>query len=203
LDFIGKIFQEIMVLPEYNIYLNNETISYKEDKELLLTIIEKVFGQSQLLHWFFAEKNIYWFDDYNTALLMLYKNIAFFKEKKENGGKILPLIKSDEDVAFYKTLYAKVLLNDENYQQIIVSHLKNWEADRIMGIDMILMKMAICELIHFPTIPVKVTLNEYIEIAKWYSSLKSGLFINGLLDKIVMDLKAQNQLHKTGLGLID
>lgn len=202
-DFIAHIFQEITTLNEYNTYLANENRSYDEDKELILNIIDKVFAHSQLLHWFFEEKNIHWFDDYNTALLMLYKNINLFKEAKGENCKILPLVKSNDDITFYKTLYTKTLLNDEVYKELIVPHLKNWEAERVMGIDMILMKMAICELIHFPTIPVKVTLNEYIELAKWYSSMKSGTFVNGLLDKVVMDLKTQNQIHKTGLGLID
>jgi N utilization substance protein B len=202
-DFIAQMFQEITMTSEYNSYLANKTRSYDEDKEFILTIIDKVFAHSELLHWFFEEKNVHWFDDYNTALLILYKNISSFKEKKGNNCKILPLVKSNDDIEFYKSLYIKTLLNDEAYQELIVSHLKNWEADRVMGIDMILMKMAICELIHFPAIPVKVTLNEYIELAKWYSSIKSGVFVNGLLDRVVVDLKAQNQIHKTGLGLID
>jgi N utilization substance protein B len=204
LDIIAQIFQEITALKEYEVYMANETQSYEEDKCMILTIIEKVFAVSTLLHWFFSSKNLHWSDDYNEALLMLHKNIFFFKEQKGNSCKILPLFKSEnDDVDFYKSLYRKTLLNDTAFGELIEAQLKNWEADRVWGIDMILMKMALCELTQFPTIPIKVTLNEYIELAKWYSSVKSGLFVNGLLDKVIIELKSQNRIHKTGLGLID
>jgi transcription antitermination protein NusB len=203
-DFIIQIYQEVIKLDEYVQYMSTESRSYEEDKILVLDIIEKVFVESQLIHWYFEEKNVHWFDDYNEALLMVYKNISSFKESKNNQCKITPLFKDiEEDKAFYKDLFRKTIMNDAIYLEMIEKKLQNWEAERVMGLDMLLMKMALCELTEFPTIPVKVIINEYIELAKTYSSAKSGHFINGLLDKILADLKENGSLNKIGRGLID
>ncbi|HPE39525.1 MAG TPA: transcription antitermination factor NusB [Bacteroidales bacterium] len=203
-DFIAQIFQEISRSEPFQLYMNNTERSYTIDKKLVLDIVETVFAQSELLHWFLEEKNVHWFDDYNEALLMVYKNISTFSQIKENNNKITSLYKDPkEDVDFYKTLFRKVVLYDKFYAELIKDKLQNWEMERIMGTDMILMKMAICEFTEFPEIPIKVTINEYIELAKQYSSRKSGLFINGLLDKIVYDLKEDGKLTKMGRGLIN
>lgn len=202
-DFIVQIFQEVSKSEEFQYYMNNPERSYEEDKKLVLTIVENVFAQSELLHWFLEEKNVHWFDDYNEALLMVYKNITNFSSKKGNNNKITPLFKDSVDVEFYKTLYRKVMLNNKEYSTMIETKLQNWEMERVMGIDMILMKMAICEFTEFEEIPLKVTINEYIELAKYYSSTKSGLFINGLLDKIILELKEEGRLNKIGRGLIN
>ena len=202
-DFIVQIFQEVSKSEEFQYYMNNPERSYEEDKKLVLSIVENVFAQSELLHWFLEEKNVHWFDDYNEALLMVYKNITNFSSKKGNNNKITPLFKDSVDVEFYKTLYRKVMLNNKEYSTMIETKLQNWEMERVMGIDMILMKMAICEFTEFEEIPLKVTINEYIELAKYYSSTKSGLFINGLLDKIILELKEEGRLNKIGRGLIN
>lgn len=202
-DFIVQMNQEIIAIDEYIQYMNNPERSYKEDKQLVLTIIEKVFGESELLHWYFEEKNVHWFDDYNDALLMLYKNVSAFSEDKGDNCKIASLLKDNEEIDFYKTLYRKTILNNDIYEKMIDQKLQNWESERIISLDMILMKMALTELTEFPTIPVKVTINEYIELAKTYSSSKSKIFINGMLDKIIIDLKEKGDLHKIGRGLIE
>ncbi|MEG1555194.1 MAG: transcription antitermination factor NusB [Bacteroidales bacterium] len=202
-DFIIQIYQEIIELDEYKQYMNSEYRSYQEDKKLILDILEKVFVESQLLHWYFQEKNVHWFDDYNDALMMMYKNISAFKENQNGQCKIVSLFKDEEDVSFYKTLFRKTLINNNEYEKIIEDKLQNWELERVMGLDMILMKMALCEFLEFPTVPVKVTINEYIELSKTYSSAKSRLFINGLLDKIIFDLKREGRLNKIGRGLLE
>ena len=202
-DFIVQIFQEVAKSEDFQNYMNNPERSYNDDKKLVLSIIENVFAQSELLHWFLEEKNVHWFDDYNEALLMVYQNITNFSSKKGNNNKITPLFKDSVDVEFYKTLYRKVMLNNKEYSTMIETKLQNWEMERVMGIDMILMKMAICEFTEFEEIPLKVTINEYIELAKYYSSTKSGLFINGLLDKIILELKEEGRLNKIGRGLIN
>ncbi len=203
-DFIVQIFNEIALNLDFIQYMENPERSYEEDKKIVLSILENVFAKSELLHWFLEEMNVHWFDDYNEALLMVYKNIQQFSLKKGDSNKILPMYKDPiEDLKFYKTLYHQTVLNSEKFSTLIENKLQNWELERIMGIDMILMKMAICEFVEFPEIPVKVTINEYIELAKCYSSAKSGLFINGMLDRIVVELKDEGKLNKMGRGLIN
>jgi N utilization substance protein B len=202
-DFIAQIYSEIANSDFFLEYLNATEQSYKEDKELVLGILSKVFAESELLHWFLEEKNVHWFDDYNDALLAAYKNIEKYKENQAKEIRLIPLFKDDEDIDFYKELFRKTLLYSAEYQKRIDEKLHHWESDRIMEIDTILMKMAMCELTQFQTIPVKVTINEYIELAKLYSSRKSSVFINGILDNIVNDLKNENLLNKMGRGLID
>lgn len=201
-ELISQLYTSITELPEYAACMNAEKPSYKADKELVLAIIEKVLAQSELLHWFFEEKNLHWYDDFNDALLIVYQNIVFWKASQEQVP-VAPLYKDEvEDVKFYKALFTKTVENGDSYYDIIEKNLHNWEAERIIGTDMILMKMAMCELMEFPSIPVKVTINEYIEIAKTYGSEKSGTFINGLIDKIANDLRQEGRLNKTGRGLI-
>lgn len=201
-ELISQLYTAITELPEYAVCMNAPTPSYKADKELVLAIIEKVLAESELLHWFFEEKNLHWFDDYNDALLIVYQNIVFWKPRQEQTP-VAPLYKDEvEDVKFYKDLFTKTINNEEKYYQIIEKNLHNWEAERIIETDMILMKMALCELLEFPNIPVKVSINEYIEIAKTYGSDKSGTFINGLIDKIANDLRKEGNLNKSGRGLI-
>ena len=206
-DFIVQVNHEIVELPEYQQYMKNPQRSYNEDKELVLAIVEKVFVESELIHWFFEEKNIHWFDDYNEALLMLYKNIQQFKEKQQNQCPIASLFKAvtegeESDVQFYKRLYTLTLSHNREYEERIEQNLQNWELERMMGIDIILLKMALCEFMEFSDIPVKVTINEYIELAKTYSSSKSKQFINGMLDKMAVDLKEEGKLNKMGRGLV-
>lgn len=204
MDVIVQLYHQIAAMPEFVAYMQNSERSYKEDRELVLFIIEEVLVNSTLLHWFFEEKNVHWSDDYDEAMLHVYKNILSFKESHENNCKIFPLFKNIEDEkSFYRDLYWKTIAHDEEYFEMINAKLQNWESERVMVIDMILMKMALCELMEFPTIPVKVIINEYIELAKLYSSAKSGIFINGILDSIVTDIKEQGNLNKIGRGLID
>ncbi|MDR2868440.1 MAG: transcription antitermination protein NusB [Bacteroidales bacterium] len=203
-EFVSQIFKEILETDFYQDYMANPDRSYEEDKKLVLKIIEETFNNSAHFHWFFEDKNVHWGDDLNEALLMLYKNISSFKESQATNAPILPLYKDPvEDVGFYKSLYSKTIHNGQSFFELIEPKLQNWEAERVHEIDMILMKMALCEITQFPTIPIKVTINEYIELAKWYSSAKSGLFINGMLDKLIVDLVEKNMIHKTGFGLIN
>jgi N utilization substance protein B len=202
-DFTAQMFNEIANSDTYIAYLNNPKRSYTEDKDFVLEVLSKIFAESELLHWFLEEKNVHWFDDYNDALLAAYKNIENYKEDQAQGKPLIPLFKDDDDIAFYQELFRKTLLYNTEYQKRIDEKLQHWESERIMEIDTILMKMALCELTQFQTIPIKVSINEYIELAKLYSSRKSGVFINGILDSIVTDLRNEGMLNKMGRGLID
>lgn len=202
-DFIAQMYHEIANTELFLNYFNAPTNSYHEDKEFVLNVLSSLFAESELLHWFLEEKNVHWFDDYNDALLSAYKNIKKYKKNQSDRVPLIPLFKDEEDIIFYKELFKKTCLYNADYQKRIDKKLQRWESERLMEIDTILMKMAMCELTQFPTIPVKVTINEYIELAKLYSSRKSGVFINGVLDNIVTDLKNEGLLNKMGRGLIN
>jgi N utilization substance protein B len=202
-DRIVQLYYDMEKMPEFEKYMQHEERSYQEDKEIILDIITNCFVEHKQLHWLFGEMNVHWFDDYNEALIMVYQNIVTFKESKITDNKISSLLKNSEDKDFYIDLYRKTLLHSSEFETMIESKLQNWETERIMIMDMILMKMALCELTECPTIPVKVIINEYIELAKTYSSAKSGIFINGLLDKLIIQLKEDGRLYKIGRGLID
>ena len=201
-DFIVKLFHAIEELDVYKKYMATREGTYDEDKKLVLDIIQNIFIEDEHMRWFFGEKEVNWLDDYDEALTMLYMNISDFKQSKGNDCKILTLFKNTrEDENFCRRLFVKTLENDAEYEKLIESKLQNWELERVIGMDMLLMKMAICELTEFPDIPVKVTLNEYIDLAKYYSSDKSKVFVNGILDKIIVDLRDQGRLKKEGRGL--
>lgn len=200
-DLIAKLFREIEQLPEYEVYMSGKANDYQEDKKFVLTIIEKVFADNDLLHWFLGEKNTHWIDDYDEAMMMLYQNVKEFKENKGDECKIDSLYKSNEDEQFCKQLFRKTIEHADEYTRMIEEKLQNWELERVINLDMLLMRMALCELLEFPLIPIKVTLNEYIEMAKWYSSDKSKVFVNGILDRLIVDLRDNGRIVKTGRGL--
>lgn len=204
LDVIQGIYQEIAHSEFFEVYMSKPERSYDEDKKFVLQIIENIFANSEILHDFLQEQYVHWFDDYNDALLMLYRNIENFKEKQGGNIKVSALWKDEvEDKEFYKTLFKKTMFNSTQYQEIIERNLKNWEVDRLIGLDIILLKMAMCEILEFPNIPLKVTINEYLELAKNYSSTKSSYFINGMLDAIILEFKNEDKIKKTGRGLIN
>lgn len=201
-DFIVKIFHLIEEMDEYKAYMKNQNGNYEEDKKLVLTILQKIFATNEHMRWFLGEKNPHWLDDYEEALAMVYTNICDFKQSKGENCKIAALFKNSyEDEMFCRELFSKTIANDAVYETMIEAKLQNWELDRVMGMDILLMKMALCELTEFPEIPVKVTLNEYIDLSKYYSSEKSKVFINGVLDRIIVELRDQGDLNKTGRGL--
>ena len=200
-DLIAKLFREIEQLPEYEVYMSNRENDYKEDKKFVLTIAEKVFADNDLLHWYLGEKNTHWIDDYDEAMMMFYQNVKEFKEAKGDECKIDTLYKSNEDELFCKQLFRKTIEHAAEYTQLIEGKLQNWELERVINLDMLLMQMALVELLEFPQVPIKVTLNEYIELAKWYSSDKSKVFVNGILDRLIVDLRDSGRIVKTGRGL--
>lgn len=186
-DFIVRLFHLIEETDDYKNYMANNVRSYDEDKRFVLSIIQNVFAETDVenryMHWFFGEKDTNWLDDYEEALSMFYKNIEDFKLTKGNDCKILTLFKNaQEDEQFCRDLFRKTIQNDAEYEDLIEGKLQNWDLERVIGMDVLLMKMALCELLEFPTIPIKVTINEYVDMSKWYSSSKSRVFINGILE---------------------
>ncbi|WP_233882142.1 transcription antitermination factor NusB, partial [Tenacibaculum piscium] len=141
-----------------------------------------------------------WVDDIPFVNTWISKSLN--KQKEQNPFILGSLYKDSEDKQFVSKLFQKTVLNQHNYQDDIIEKTPNWEADRIADIDMIIIKMSITEFLHFPSIPSRVSINEYIELAKDYSTNKSGYFINGVLDKLSKDYLASEKMVKTGRGLL-
>ena len=148
------------------------------------------------------EQSIYWNDDIEYTISMISKSLKRFREDSDGQQPLMPLFKDDEDRDFAKGLFRKAIINHDEIRGLIDVHSRNWDLDRIAFVDTIIMQLAITEFLYFPTIPTKVTLNEYIEITKYYSTEKSRSFINGILDKTLKDLKKSDKVKKSGRGLI-
>lgn len=203
-ELIKKIYSAIKQHPIYQNYMLSEDTSFKAHSNFLYDIYAEVIGEFELLRYFFEEKNIHWADDIDYVNSMVVKTIEGFNEKSNENHPLLPLYKeAEDDRKFISDLFRKTIVNDKENAAYISEKTKNWEVERIAVMDVLLMKMAITELTQFSQIPIKVTLNEYIELSKYYSTPKSKIFINGILDKLVADFKRTDKIQKTGRGLME
>ena len=157
---------------------------------------------SDLVHLILEEDSIYWNDDLDLVIAMAAKTLKFFSEDSDENQSLLAMFKDEDDRQFAKDLFRKSVLNNDELRSIVDLHASNWDVDRIAYMDILIMQLALAELLYFPSIPTKVTLNEYIEMAKYYSTEKSRTFINGILDKSLKELKLSNKVQKSGRGLI-
>jgi transcription antitermination protein NusB len=202
-EVVKKLYYAILEADYYSKYMALENIKYTDDKQLIVDILTSEYEKLELMYNVLEEQNIFWNDDIEFVISMILRTIDRFKENNPEGGSLLPLFKNEEDREFSKVLLRKTIINHQEYRSLIERYTQNWEIDRIALMDILLMVMAITEMVEFPEIPIKVTLNEYIELAKYYSTNKSNEFINGILDKIIVELKEKNKIKKTGRGLID
>lgn len=261
-DIIRKIYNKLRDTEAYKTYMSAEETSYKEDKEMILFIFDELTFHSEVMQFFYEEKNLYWTNDshkeviqltadnlnndelfrfadkemaqklykrfastegtleitceesatypendYNISGFVVHKLIKEFKPAWDEFTPLPQLLKpmngEDDDKEFLTRLFRKVIVHRKAYAELISSRADNWEFDRIALMDTIIMQMALAELLEFPSIPVKVTMNEYIELSKIYSTPKSSQFVNGLLDKLVNELKAEGKIKKTGRGLME
>ena len=201
-EIIRKIFLDIWKSDIYLDYINIISPNFENDKLFLLNIFEKYIIDNNLLHHILEEESIYWMDDLPFVSNVIYSQIKSLDEQK-NIKFYSSAFKNSDDSDFAKNLFIKTIYNHKEYELIIKNKAKNWDLERIASMDHIILLMAFCELLNFKEIPIKVTLNEYIEIAKYYSTIKSKGFINGILDKVVIDLKKKGKIQKIGRGLIE
>jgi len=203
-EFIKKVHTKITETESYKEYKSSTVDSFENDSAIVIRLFKNQIADHEMLQHILEEKNIHWQDDHYFVCGYAVKVLKQFSEKSSSDFKLPELFKdAEDDVEFIKTIYRQVLLNNQEYQDTIMKKAKNWEADRIAAVDFILMKMALSELEKLPSIPIKVTLNEYIDISKNYSTPKSRLFINGVLDKIVADYKRDGKIEKRGRGLMN
>lgn len=203
-DLMRKLYLEIQKCDIYRDYMDLAAEGFESDRQFAIDLFKSEIANFELIHDFFENESIYWMDDIDLVCSMVIKTLKGIEPKQSVDAPILPLYKDEVDERnFVEILFRDTILNDEANDKMIDSLTKNWELDRIAKMDIILLKMAITELKSFSSIPKKVTLNEYIEISKFYSTPKSQVFINGILDKAIETLEKEGQLKKTGRGLIN
>jgi N utilization substance protein B len=201
-ELIRRLYNSIVAWDGYKEYMSAETAGYSGDKKFIGRMINEVIMPSDDLAGVMEEKSIYWNDDLDVVLVMLERTLRSFREK---GGEDMPLAslyKNEEDERFVRILLRKAILHSEEYFGLIDKHTTNWEIERIALMDTLVMVLALAEIVEFDEVPVKVTLNEYIEIAKYYCTAKSGIFVNGILDKIVREMRENKKFTKRGRGLV-
>jgi len=183
-------------------YMNSGENDYQSDKKFIIKLITELFSNSEELLNCLEEQSIYWNDDMEFVLVMVEKTLKKFKSGPGDKIPLMPLFKNEEDEEFVKVLFRKTILNTKKCSELIDKNTTNWEVERIALMDILVMELAITEVLEFPEIPVKVTLNEYIEIAKYYCTSKSSTFVNGILDNIIKELREKKQFSKSGRGLM-
>ena len=201
-EYVDILFKTIRTSKLYDDYLNNPETGFKQDQQFIIDIYTEIIAPNDKLFDYFEDKKLTWVDDFpvvNTVLLKLLRKVKLSSPET----KLLPeLYKDEEDKEFAKDLFKKTILNNSKFDEEISKKTTNWDTERLASLDGLLLKMALCEFQKFPSIPHKVTINEYLEIAKEYSTPKSSLFINGILDKIVKEYQSQKLYPKVGRGLM-
>lgn len=200
-EYVILLFKELMAADWYQEYLAQPKPQYEDDRKLVQKLYKEILAPNDKLYEYLEDKQLTWIDDYPLVNTALVKRLNKLKEGQSAQLIDGDIYKNDEDREYALTLLRKVFLNDEKLSKTIDGKTPNWDQERIAEIDMIILKMGIAEFNYFPSIPVKVTINEYLEIAKEYSTPKSSLFVNGILDKIVKEYQASGNLNKIGRGL--
>lgn len=206
-DVVKKYYTMMKDTPEYKKFMADKTDNFANDRKFIVTMVTNYFADLDVLQDFYEDKSIYFCDDYHLVSSML---IEFFSKMKNfDANSKLPEIYKTENVEanadekFIQDLFRETLKHNEEFGKLIADNTNNWEKERICLMDMIILKMALTEFVCFPYIPVKVTMNEYIEISKYFSTPKSKIFVNGILDKLAKKLTESGAINKKGLGLLE
>ena len=201
-EYVDVIFKAIVSSDLYKEYMQTRVSDFKEDKDFVVDVFKDVIAPNDKLYEYMEDKNLTWLDDLPTVNTTVLKLLRKVKTTSPENFFTPRLYKDADDKQFAIDLFKKALLNKTAINKEIELKTQNWDTDRIANVDYVLLQMAICELQKFPSIPVKVTINEYLEIAKEYSTPKSSIFINGILDKLVKEYEASGTLNKIGRGLM-
>jgi len=199
-EYIKIIWDLLQNSDLFSDYLNSLEDSFNSDKDFVVAFFKEIVAPNVKLAEYFEGENITWVDDIPFVNTWVVRSLS--KQKPSNAFKLGSLYKNQDDEDFVSDLFKKVILNHHSFENYIKIHTPNWETDRIADMDMILIKMGVCEFLNFPFIPTKVSINEYIEIAKDYSSEKSGYFVNGVLDKLSREFLKDKKIVKVGRGLL-
>jgi transcription antitermination factor NusB len=201
-DYIILLLNAIKESELYVKYMSNPASTFEEDKDFIVDIFSEVIVPNEKLYDYLEDDKLTWIDDIPLVNTHIVKQLKAIKQGEDDNFRVPKLYKDNEDKAYVKDLFRKTILNESELAKEYVDKTPNWDSERIAEIDTIILKMAICEFLKFPSIPVKVTLNEYLELAKEYSTPKSSIFINGILDNLVKELEGNKRIVKIGRGLM-
>ncbi|MFH2094476.1 MAG: transcription antitermination factor NusB [Bacteroidota bacterium] len=199
-ELIRKLFQQFQESDSYKKYMGNSSTDFIEDKKLVLSFYEEVLPNNEQLYQILEEQSIFWNDDTEFVISMIMRTV-----KATECGKdidIPALFKNEDDIEFVRTVFRKTIFHHDEHMQLIEKYTKNWDIDRIAFLDLLIIEMAVTEIRELVAVPVKVSFDEYLEIAKYYSTERSSGFVNGILDKIIHELRENKQIIKRGRGLI-
>ena len=199
-EYVKILWEELQKSDLYKEYINNPDTSYNVDKNFTVNFYKEIIAPNEKIAEYYEDKMISWVDDIPFVNTWVVKTLN--KQSPKDTFKLGKLFKNKDDEDFVSELFKKTMLNKHKYDEDIKDKTPNWETDRIADLDLILIKMGITEFLHFPSIPSRVTINEYIELAKDYSTNKSGYFVNGVLDKISKDYLANKKMVKIGRGIM-
>ena len=195
-EFIKRLFASIEESKAYQEYMSKDTLTYEDDRELWRKLYRSMIAQNEQIDEILEEQSLYWNDDKAIVDTFILKTIKRFEPENGADQELLPEYRDEMDTEFARKLFRNAIAGAEPYRKMIAENTKNWDVERIAFMDILIMQVALAEMFSFPSIPVSVTLNEYVEIAKMYSTPKSGSFINGMLDTIANKLKSEGKLNK-------
>jgi len=201
-DLIRNLYTKASTTDYFQAYMNASSSSINDDKQLVINLLSRELEDFDDFYHHLEEQSIYWNDDLEFMLSMVVKTLKKFNETQPPSTPLFPMYRSNDDEDYIKRLLRKVIQNHEENVKLIEEYTKNWDVERIASMDILIMELALTEIKEFPSIPVKVSFNEYIEIAKYYSTDQSSTFINGVLDKVIQTLRKQKAFSKQGRGLI-
>ncbi len=201
-EFIKKLWFQVKESEYFNNYMESSKDSVKEDFQIVNKIISKTITGNPELDEILEDRSIFWNDDLEFLLSNIIQNAKKLDEENIENFHLAELYKNESDEKFAKELIVKASMNKDKFDELILDTLKKWELERVAFMDRVILHLAICEMTELPDMPVKVTINEYLDISKFYSTEKSSIFINGILDKIYYKLKNEDKLNKQGLGLV-
>lgn len=200
-SYVNILFNELKEKDWYHVYLAQKETDFKEDQKFVLRVYKEVIAPNEKLYEYIEDKRLTWIDDFPLVNTAVVKILGKLTEKSATSLLVPDLYKNDEDRDYAIQLFRKVILNEEKLNAEITGKTPNWDQDRIADVDLIILKMGIAEFLYFPSIPARATINEYLEISKEYSTPKSSIFVNGILDKIVKEFTENGKLNKLGRGL--
>jgi N utilization substance protein B len=202
-EVIKQIYTNMTERPYYKDYMSSTNDSFYEELHLVEDFFRNEFEDNELIESMIEEMNTHWADDIGFALISIIRTINTLRQERDTENLLMPMFRAPDDEEYVFELLRYSLAHFKEYSQLAHQYVQNWESDRIAFVDMALIVMGISEAIAFPSIPVKVSINEYVEIAKYYSTRNSHIFVNGVLDKVIQNLLHEGSIKKSGRGLIE